>query len=138
MPVHRIAYKQVRDSPYILINSKKDSENGKLTLNYSADVKENANQRLSGMLWIDTATFQTRREIRTLTIKPEDFEVPTILAENLFEYQKSDFSILTPRRITYTEYRLTKNQPAAKQISVTFIYEKFTKPDVDVNSTEVK
>lgn len=138
--VHRIAYRQIRDSPYVLVNSKNDGEKGKLTLNYSAEVKENENlnQRLNGKLWIDAETFQTRREIRTLSVKPKDFETPTILAENLFEYQKSDFGILTPRKITYTEYRLNKNQPAAKQIRVTFDYEKFTKPDVDVKSSEVK
>ncbi|MEJ7847638.1 MAG: hypothetical protein WKF92_06085 [Pyrinomonadaceae bacterium] len=140
LPTYRIAYKQIRDSPYILINSKKDGENGRLTLNYSADTRENENlnQRLKGKLWIDVETFQTRREIRTLSVKPKDFQTMTILAENSFEYQKSDFGILTPRKITYMEYRLNKNQPAAKQIRVTFDYEKFTKPNVDVNSSEVK
>ena len=140
LPTYRIAYKQIRDSPYILVNSKKDGENGKLTLNYSADIKENENlnQRLTGKLWIDAETFQTRREIRTLSVKPKDFPTTTVLAENIFEYQKSDFGILTPRKITYMEYRINRNQPATKQMSVTFNYEKFTKPDVEVNSPEVK
>ena len=138
--VHRVSYRQVRDSPFILVNSKNDGEKGKLTLNYSGEVKgsENINQRLNGKLWIDAETFQTRREVRVLSIKPRDIETPMILAENLFEYQNSDFSILTPKKITYTEYRINKNQPAAKRVRVTFDYENFTKPDVDVNSSEVK
>ena len=138
--VYRVSYRQVRDSPYVLINSKDDGTSDKLTLNYSSDFKpgENLNQRLAGTLWIDGETFQTRREIRSISVKPKDFDVPIILAENIFEYQNSDFGILTPRKISYTEYRVDRNKPSAKQIQVTFDYERFTRPDVDVKSGDVK
>jgi hypothetical protein len=98
-----------------------------------------ANERLRGTLWIDVNTSQIRREKRQMTIQPESFTRRVVVADNEFEYQNSDFGILTPRRITYTSYRIDrKSEASVKEDSITLDYEQFTRPDVEVKSTEVK
>jgi hypothetical protein len=138
---YRIDYEQVRASPYISINESTVPSDGKMPVIYELEsgVSGPANERLRGTLWIDAITFQIRREKRQMTIRPENFARRVVAADNEFEYQNSDFGILTPRRITYTSYRIDrKNDTSVKEDSITLEYEKFTRPDVEVKSSEVK
>src|SRR5205814_1852919 len=97
------------------------------------------NERLHGTFLIDAATFQVWREERIMTLQPGGFETRVPLGENTFEFQKSDFGIFTPKRITHTLYEFKQKEHASiKEGQITFDYEKFTKPDVEVKSGEIK
>lgn len=138
---YKIDYEQIRVSPYISINESTVPSEVKMPVIYELESSVNgpANERLRGTLWIDANTFQIRREKRQMTIQPEDFARRVVAADNEFEYQKSDFGMLTPRRITYTSYRIDrKSETAVKEDSITLDYEKFTRPDVEVKSSDVK
>jgi hypothetical protein len=135
-----VSYRQTKQSPYITINSEKERDGGKLTQNFDiqVDKKSDLNERMRGKLWIDADTFQIRREQREVTIQPEGFVSPMVVIEDNFEFQKSDFGILTPKKITHLHYRVKlKDKAAVKEGKVIFEYEKFTKPDVEVKG-EVK
>ena len=138
---YRIDYEQVRASRYISIDESSVPSDGKMPVIYELEsgISGPANERLRGTLWIDANTLQIRREKRQMTIQPENFARPVVAADNEFEYQNSDFGILTPRRITYTSYRIErKNDTSVKEDGITLEYEKFTRPDVEVKSSEVK
>ncbi|MBC7899081.1 MAG: hypothetical protein H7070_03425 [Saprospiraceae bacterium] len=137
--VYVISYRQLRPSPYIIAGGGREPADGGLVLKYDIDEKGDLNGRLKGKLWIDKNTFQVWRENRIMNLQPEGFAAPVILAENVFEFQNSGFTILTPKKITHTQYELKrKNLISIKEARVTFEYDKFTKPDVEVKSGEVK
>lgn len=136
-----VSYRQTRQSPFIVINSKKGAQNVTPILKYDVDLEDDVDfrERLSGKFWIDAKTFQVWREERLMTVQPGDFAVPVPLAEDVFEFQKSEFGILTPKKISHTQYELKKkDRVSIKEGRVVFEYEKFTKPDVEVKSTDVK
>ncbi len=136
--VYVVSYKQLKPSPYIITGNNEPSD-GKLTLKYDVDEDGDLNGRLSGKLWIDKNTFQVWRENRMLNIQPEGFPAPVILAEDLFDFQKNGFAILTPKKITHTQYDLRKKErKSVKDAQVVLEYDKFTKPDVEVKSSEIK
>ena len=136
-----LTYQQTKETPYISTDPKKRSTDGKMNLIYDVDFEgsRNVNARLRGKFWIDALTHQVWKELRVLTIQPEGFAAPAVFAENTFEYQGSDFGILTPRKISYIQYRIDKkSRETRKEAGVTFDYANFTKPDVEVESSEVK
>lgn len=136
-----ISYQQIKASPYVAMDAKKESVDGKLTLVYDVDFGsgQDLNGRLRGKFWIDAETFQIWKELRTMTIQPAEFSGPLVVAENTFEYHASNFGILTPKKIAYTQFRIDKkSRNARKEAGVTFVYETFTKPDVEVKSADVK
>ena len=97
------------------------------------------NPRINGKLWIDAATFQIHREIRNLTLQPAGASAPITAVTDEFEYQPSQFGILTPKLIRHTQYAVkTKAASAQKQVVISMEYGNFTKPDVEVKSAEVK
>ncbi|MGI8883750.1 MAG: hypothetical protein ACR2IA_05855 [Pyrinomonadaceae bacterium] len=122
--VYILSYKQLRESPEIKITTSKD-------------IKLNA--RLSGSLWIDAETFQVWREERERTVQPEIFDKPVMTSQETYEYQKSDFGILTPKKITYTNYAVKVLQKTSvKDAKLTLEYGKFSKPETEVKSADVK
>jgi hypothetical protein len=136
-----ISYQQTRECPFIAVNKKPNAPDVKLAVVYNVGLKDNIDYkgRLHGTLLIDAATFQVWREERAMTLQPEGFETRVPLSENTFEFQKSDFGIFTPKRITHTLYEFKqKEHISIKEGQITFEYEKFTKPDVEVKSSEVK
>lgn len=139
--VYVISYQQIRESRYISTSPKSAVDDGKLTLIYDVDFdgKQNVNGRLRGKFWIDALTLQVWKELRVLTIQPEGFATPAVFAENTFEYGSSDFGVLTPKKLTYIQYRIDKkSKEERREASVTFDYANFTKPNVEVKSGEVK
>lgn len=136
-----IDYRQVKATPYISIGLQPAAGDAKSSLSYDVEIEglSNFNERVHGRLWIDANNFQIRREHREMTIQPEGFEDRIVFSENDFEYQKSDFGILTPKKITSLQYRIDRKKRASvKDVKVTFEYQKFTKPDVEVKSADVK
>lgn len=140
--VYIVSYRQTSPSPYISADPRRlPSGDSRLTVSNDAGLKSGGDlgERLSGKLWIDAAMFQVRREVRVFTLQPTDYPRPVTLAETTFEYQNSDFGILTPRRITHVQYRVSEgDRSSRKEATVTFVYDNFTKPDVEVKSAEVK
>ncbi|MEP6848597.1 MAG: hypothetical protein ABI999_07060 [Acidobacteriota bacterium] len=139
--VYEIAYQQTKGSPDISINNKKNPNSGKSGFDYEIDTDSNRelNGRLRGTLWIDASTFQIRGEHRELTVQPDAVGKPMPVIVNDFEFQSSDFGILTPKRITHIQSRLVeKGQEATKEIRLTLDYANFSRPDVEVKSSEVK
>ena len=139
--VYAISYRQIKESVYISTDPKNAASDRKLTLVYDVDFdgNRNVNGRLRGKFWIDTITLQVWKELRVMTIQPSGFTTPVVFAENTFEYGPSDFGMLTPKKLTYMQYKIDKKtKEARKEASVTFYYTNFTKPDVEVKSSEVK
>jgi hypothetical protein len=140
-PVFVVSYLQTRESPDIRVNAGDSRPPGRNAQDYDIDSDKDVplNGRLRGRLWIDTQTFQVWKEHRELTVQPEGFDRPAAVIENEFEYQPSEFGILTPRLISHTQYRVrVKDRQVVKEAKVTFEYSKFSKPDVEVKSGEIK
>lgn len=137
---YRVAYRQTRKSPRIGINSPDSGNSEQLTLVYEVDLDDitDYGERLEGKLWIDAETFRTRAEERRMTMQPDGFAARVTLAETKFEFTDSDFGILTPKKIVHTQYRIRRKDAPRKEATVTFDYGKFSKPDVEVKSSEVK
>jgi hypothetical protein len=138
-PVYVVSYRQVRDSKYVSMDPSRMISDGKPELVYDIDLENNAVARISGSFWIDADTLQIRKEERRVTIQEGKTAPPTVAAETTLEYQNSSFAILTPKRLTFTQYRPGKNgREARKDVAVVFNYENFTKPDVEVKSADIK
>ena len=138
--VYVISYAQTKQSPYILTDGQQAATDGKLTLRYDTGLDDrSAVIRLNGEFWIDAATFQVRREKRRLSVLPNGIGAPVTLAETVFDYEKSDFGILIPKRIEHTTFDVRKKDwSSSKNSKITFEYENFTRPDVEVKSSDVK
>lgn len=122
--VFLLSYRQLRESPDLKITSDKD-------------IKLNA--RLSGLLWLDAETFQVWREEREITVQPEMFDNPVMTSQETYEYQQSGFGILTPKKITYTSYAVNPlKKTSVKDAKLTLEYSKFSKPETEVKSADVK
>lgn len=139
-----VTYQQKTKSPYVFFNVEKPASD-KLFINYNYDlpgsIKDSANPLMNGKLWIDAKTFQIWREERRLTIQAAELKNPVTVIENEFEYQKSDLGILTPKRITFTDYVVKSKKgeiSTVKDSKATFEYKNFTKADVEVKSGDVK
>lgn len=136
--VYVVSYKQTRDGKYISMDPDRMVADGKPELVYDVDVDRDAVARVNGRFWIDGETFQIRKEERLVTVAYAA-SPPTVAVETILEYQNSSFAILTPKRIVFTQYRSAKKgRDAVKELAVTFEYENFTKPDVEVKASEVK
>jgi len=137
-----VEYEQTKPSPYITTDERQIPADGKTPVIYDIDLDfrdGGANGRLRGTLWIDAGSYQIRRERREFSVQPERSARRMPVAENVFEYQNSDFGILTPRRISVTAFRLNaKGELSAKENRVVLEYGKFTRPDVEVGSPEIR
>ncbi|MEP7212248.1 MAG: hypothetical protein ABI791_04190 [Acidobacteriota bacterium] len=134
-----LAYEQKRSSPFITTDTSAKPVEGKLTLEYDVDISGEVNPRLKGKLWLDAETMQVRRETRQLTVRPEGFASPIVFTEDEFQYVQTDFPLLAPKRIVHLQNRIGKKDAVAQTTEkVVFEYEKFTRPDVEVKSAEVK
>ncbi|MGQ0543187.1 MAG: hypothetical protein ACT4O9_15290 [Blastocatellia bacterium] len=139
--VYVITYLQITPNPDILVNSKATESGRKNLLSYDIDLgyKQNINASLRGKFWIDAETFQTRREVRVLAIRPDKFTSNVTVSARDFEYQNSEFGILTPRKITCIDYRVDKkNKTTEIDLRAIFEYSKFSQADVQVKSAEIK
>lgn len=136
-----VKYNQVHPSRHILLYNKysSDVDNALLSLNLDDNAVDKMQLRLRGTMWLDKATMQIRRETRELTIQSAEFPTPMLILQTNFMYQDSEFDILTPKKIDMTVNRLDrKRSQTVPEMKVTFEYSSFSKPDVEVQSSEVK
>ncbi len=132
-----VGYQQTKKSPFISVNGKgagaSDISLNFFDFNLPKKLKK-ADVFLRGKLWIDAKTFQIWREERELTVQTPN---PVVILENTFEYQRSDYGILVPKKITLLANEVKKNSKenqftAVKDTKVDFDYSRFRKSDVDV------
>ena len=139
--VYVIQFHQVKADPSITINSRV-APVGMASHNYDIEIDDETvelNARIRGKLWVDVETFNIRRELRERTIQPAGYMQPIVVAENILEFTDSEFGILVPQKLTHLQYRVAlKNLEVRKDTRVVFDYGKFSRPDVEVKSTEVK
>ncbi len=132
--VYVVAYRQVKQSPYILFNDNKKNPDS-LTLYFDFKVPgslKHAEAFLSGKLWIDTGTHQIWREERIVGVRAED---PVPISETTFEYQPSKYEILVPKSISLLQNKIkekNKKYIAEKDVKVSFEYSEFKKSETDV------
>lgn len=130
-----LSYEQITANAEITVN-------GRGSHNYDIEIdddKTELNARVQGKLWIDSSTFNVRHEVRERIIQPTGSNRPLLVAVDTFEYVDTDFGILTPKKITHLQYRVKrKDRRASKDTKVEFDYGRFTKPDVEVKSSDVK
>lgn len=130
-----IAYRQIKQSPDIKINSK-DTETNRPGMNFDVDVPDKVKKDeifLRGKLFIDSKTFKIWREEQELAVQNP---TPLVLLSIVFEYQSSDFEILTPKQISLTLYRSKqqkgKEWASTKAATAKFEYSNFRKTNVDI------
>lgn len=131
--VYVVSYQQTKKTPLITVNEKESGAKADFDVGVPGSLK-NADKFLRGKLWIDAQNFQLWREERLLIVQAA---TPIVAQEFVFEYQASDFGILVPKKISFTENAIKKissdNQfSVLKNAKVTFDYSKFRKSDVDV------
>lgn len=134
--VYVVAYRQTRKTPFITVNEKAGKEEG-----FRADFDviipgslKKIDKFLQGKLWIDAQTFQLVREQRQVAVQTSP---PIIVQETLFEYEPSQYEILVPRKITFTDFTVKKgsdksNFSTVKNAQMTFDYSEFKRTNVDI------
>lgn len=135
--VYVVSYQQTKKSPFILINKNAGDINEAYT-EYDIDIPGALKKNdvfLRGKLWIDARTFQLWREERQLAIQTSE---PLVAIETVLEYSPSEYEILVPQKITFTENKIKKisktdDYGAAKNLQAAFDYSKFRKTNVEVN-----
>lgn len=134
-------YQQVSPSNFVFLVRKDKAAPADSLISFDPGDRSNEemNVRLRGTLWIDKATLQIRREMRELTIQPDGTAQPTVISQTKFNYQNSEFGILTPKRIESTIYHYDKKKATTTaEVRAIFEYSSFSRPDVEVESSEVK
>jgi len=139
--VYVVRYKQISDSPQIVINGD-DRSAVRGVQQYSVVIqggdKDRPSGRFTGTMYLDADTFRLRRESRTLWVVLGDSSTPYKAFDQQFDYQDSQFDILTPKRVSHLQYRIDlKEGRSKKDISVVFDYSDFSRPDVEVTSSDV-
>jgi len=134
--VYVLSYQQTKRSPFITVNEKKSKEQGiKADFDVSLPgLLKKTDTFLRGKLWIDAQTFQVWREERQLAVQTA---APIVVQETIFEYQPSEYGILVPKKITFTQNSIKKADKdnefsALKNTRVNFDYSKFRKTNVEV------
>lgn len=142
--IYVIFYKQKAKSPFIIFNNDQPQPND-LWISFDFDLPGSLKKSilfLRGKFWIDKQTFQIRREERQVVFQPNGSERQFVLLQTDLEYQKSEFGILTPKKITFSDFEV-KARDKGREVSTildsraTFEYSKFSKSDVEVKSKEV-
>lgn len=134
--VYIVSYQQTKRSPFITVNEKKSKEQG-IKADFDVSLPGSLKKTdtfLRGKLWIDAQTFQIWREERQLAVQTA---APVVAQETIFEYQSSDYGILVPKKITFTQNSIKKTDKdnelvALKNTRVNFDYSKFRKTNVEV------
>ncbi len=92
--------------------------------------------RLRGTMWIDSETYQLKREERNVTM-PIDTSIP--LATMRYDYAPSEFGILLPRSI-FVNFNKLKGKPGSYKIksrdTALLEYSKFRKTNVEIKISD--
>lgn len=142
--VYVISYRQKTKSPYVIFNNDQPIPK-QLWISFDFSLPgsiKNSNVFLRGKFWIDKQTFQIWREEREVTFQPSVSDKQFVAMRTEFDYQKSEFGILTPKQIIMSDFQV-KSKDKGREISTsidsraTFEYTKFSKSNVEVKSNEV-
>ncbi len=139
--VYVVAYDQTNDSPYVSIDPKVTPDESKLAVIADLGLENGGKTkaRLNGTFWLDSSSFQVRKEERILTVQAPEMSAPVVAVETFLEYQDSTFDILTPQRVIFTQFTIGKSgQLSRKDVTVVLEYSNFSRPDVEVKSADVK
>ena len=136
-----IRYMQSESNPAIRFSGK--DEPGRDDAVVDVDVDEQRSEalkpRLRGTLWLDANTFDIVKEVREITAQPEGVNEPIVISRAEFDYVPSEFGIFTPSLIKVSLNKLQKDRRSAlPEGSVTLKYGKFSNPEVEVRSAEIK
>ncbi|MDM7923345.1 MAG: hypothetical protein QUS14_13695 [Pyrinomonadaceae bacterium] len=134
-------YQQTTGSEFIRVNRGNSPHPTKASLSFEIEGKPNEllEERIRGKLWLDAATLQIRKELREVTVKPRDFPGPVVISRTTAVYRDSEFGILTPEKLVNEILSLDRKRYISRRdITATFEYSGFTKPDVEIKSAEVK
>ena len=140
-----ISYTQKEKSPYIIFNDDQPERpigSGLIfDFNLPRSIKD-ASLFLRGKFWIDKHTFKIWREEREVVFRLKGSDKLFVRQKTELLYQKSEFDILTPKKVTLSDYTI-KVKDKGREISIildsraTFEYTKFSKSDVEIKSNEV-
>lgn len=136
-----ITYQQINPSENVRIYDTQDKNAKDVLVDVAVDTDTRVplNPRLRGTLWIDVETHHIRREIREMTAQPNGFPAPVVVTRSDFTYSESEFTIFTPTRIKVEVFTLQiKKKRAIPDVRATMEYTRFTNPDVEVRSADVK
>ena len=139
--VYAVDYTQKSKSPFIIFDDDR-AKPDKLYLTYFLDLPKQFRKTepfLSGKLWIDKETFRVLGEQRNVSVRPQNGQKSFAVMETFFTYQFSELGVLTPKKITLTDYNIrTKGDEFTITVDnkATFEYTKFTQSDVEVKSGE--
>ncbi len=116
---------QVEGHETIVVEYQQVSESPKLAFNLSLPTPlKGSEARYRGRLWLDAGTAQLRREVRELTLRPPLLSQPLTLMRYALDYADSRFGILTPQRITISNY--SRGRTGADKVPVLLLGEKVT------------
>ncbi len=136
-----IRYVQSESSPYIRFSGKDEPGGNDSVVDVDVDEQrsETLRPRLRGTLWLDANTFDIVKEVREITAQPSGVNEPIVISRAEFEYVPSEFGIFTPSIIKVSLNKLQKDRRSAlPEGIVTLKYGKFSNPDVEVRSAEIK
>ncbi len=139
-----IEYKQTKHCPRIKANATDEERKEEPTgLSFDAEIPSNfrpTNPRLQGRLWLDSETAALWRQEYSARIQPAVLSEPVVTTTLLYEYSRSDFGIMVPKRMASTMYRLTGKSDSdlvrTKAAEKTFEYSKFSRPDSEVKGAK--
>ncbi|QYO66229.1 hypothetical protein [Leptolyngbya sp. 7M] len=140
-PVLVVFYQQINPSENVRIYDTQDKRAKDVLVDVAVDTDTRVplNPRLRGTLWIDAATHHILREIREMTAQPNGFPAPVIVTRSDFTYSESEFAIFTPAKIMVEVFTLQiKKKRVIPDVRANMEYTRFTNPDVEVRSGDVK
>jgi hypothetical protein len=105
-----VAFQQEQPNEYIRVNRGGAPDPAKTAISYEIDGRANEplNERIRGKFWLDAKTFQIRRELREVTVKPADFPQPVMISRTDATYRPSEYGILTPKLIVHELYQIKR------------------------------
>lgn len=104
-----IEYEQTRSSPYILSNPTDKEEQAKGATRYNMPVSDAfrpTNPLMKGIIRLDAETGQIWRNQFKIILHPTKLSQPIEANEIVYEYQSSEFGILTPKRFVIKSYQI--------------------------------
>jgi len=128
-----IEYEQLKPSPYILSNPTDKEEQAKGATQYNmpiSDAFRPTNPLIKGKIWLDAETGQVWRNQFKVILHPTKLSRPIEATELFYEYQSSQFGILTPKKFVIRTFQIKgnddKNLAVIKDAETIYEYVKFS------------
>ncbi len=128
-----IEYEQIKSSPYILSNPTEKEEQAKTATRYNMPVSDAfrpTNPLMKGIIRLDARTGQIWRNQFKITLHPAKLNRPIEANEIVYEYQSSEFGLLTPKKFVIKSYRINgkseKDFTVVNDSEIVYDYAKFS------------